>query len=338
MPEPKASLAGRDCPLGKTLEHPRDVRWKGLEGRIKTVSTQSHTHTYSQRHTQIIWGLVWHCCQGAVKGKDKALWHAEHHTQTHTHPLRLTSLHTCKPKEGNNFHVFTDFHNRFSQVWELTIWSATISCLTHLIEIFLLIYPSVLLVDLLLFYFAPLGINRQQSIIVLKLACLAPCHQTFAHPQGLLHHCSRPLYPLLLGVNPQSPQGWSHQSCPPVPTLYLNPSDRCCLTNPIDLLSPASPTQGQVHRTVATNHGVSGSRSWWSTVSEQRWKLPRMKPRETAASLRSSSSSVCPSPSYCLADDSVSFPAETDIRDCVKGKHVKFSLKSWHLSDNAGHN
>lgn len=42
---------------------------------------------------------------------------------------------------------------------------AVFSFYTDLIQTFLLSYPSVLL---LLFYFAPLGINRQQRIIVLK--------------------------------------------------------------------------------------------------------------------------------------------------------------------------
>lgn len=101
VPEPKASLAGRDCPLDKTPEHPRDLRWEGLERRIKTLSTQTHTHTYSQRHTQIIWGLVWHCCHGAVKGKDETLWHTEtSHTYTCTsaraHTFGTTQLHTRK--------------------------------------------------------------------------------------------------------------------------------------------------------------------------------------------------------------------------------------------------
>lgn len=94
MPEPKASLVGRDCPLGKTLEHPRDMGWKGLERRIKTLSTQTHTHTYSQRHTQIIWGLVWHFCQGAVKGKDETLWHTE---TSHTYMSTNTCTHTFRP-------------------------------------------------------------------------------------------------------------------------------------------------------------------------------------------------------------------------------------------------
>lgn len=96
MPEPKASLVGRDCPLGKTLEHPGDVRWKGLEGRIKTPSTQTHTHTHSQKQTQIIQGLVWHHCQGAVKGKDESLWHTE---TSHTH-LGLHATHANTKRNG----------------------------------------------------------------------------------------------------------------------------------------------------------------------------------------------------------------------------------------------
>lgn len=51
---------------------------------------------------------------------------------------------------------------------------AVFSFYTDLIQIVLLLYPSVLL---LLFYFAPLGINRQQRIIVLKLARLGPATQ-----------------------------------------------------------------------------------------------------------------------------------------------------------------
>lgn len=49
-----------------------------------------------------------------------------------------------------------------------------------------------------------------------------------------------------------------HPPCRPVFRKSLLPAS----------LLPASPTQGQ-SRVVATNHSMSGSLSWWSTVSEQ---------------------------------------------------------------------
>lgn len=64
MPKPKASLAGRDCPLGKTLEHPWDLRWKGLERRIKTLSTQTHTHKTNTDHMSPCLTLLSGCSEG----------------------------------------------------------------------------------------------------------------------------------------------------------------------------------------------------------------------------------------------------------------------------------
>lgn len=49
------------------------------------------------------------------------------------------------------------------------------------------------------------GLNWGSHIIVFKLACLAPCYRTSAHPPWLLHHCSHPLSAPLLGVNTQLP-------------------------------------------------------------------------------------------------------------------------------------
>lgn len=92
------------------------------------------------------------------------------------------------------------------------------------------------------------ALNWRPHIIVLKLACLAPCYQTCAQPPWL-HHS-------------QLPQGTSHQSCPPAPLIYLHPSHS--LTHPHDLSSKeppsASPTQGW-SRALATNHSMSGSLS-----------------------------------------------------------------------------
>lgn len=94
--------------------------------------------------------------------------------------------------------------------------------------------------------------------------------------------------PPLCKVSSLLPQGWGQKSCPLSPLPY----PKTLLVPPIRALFPkASPHPGPVYRAMATNHNMSGSLSWWSTVSE----ILRLKPRETLGL----SSSLSPCLSLC---------------------------------------
>lgn len=149
------------------------------------------------------------------------------------------------------------------------------------------LHPSVLLVDLLLFCFAPCF----ECSVVYRLMATYCLEVSMSRPLlPNLHKPTRTPSPPLSPTLSSSP--WGQQSAssglkPPIMSTSSHPLPQSLRP----LLSyqsnrprfSASPTQGQVHRTVATNHNMSGSQSWWSMVSEQHescrgWSLERLLP------------------------------------------------------------
>lgn len=153
-------------------------------------------------------------------------------------------------------------------------------------------------------------------------ASLVPCFPNLCTPTLTPPPPLSPLSLLLLRVNIQLPQGWSHQSCPPTLLLYLNPSHHCYLTNPIDLSSKEPPSclphpgpvkscghQSQhVRQPVLMEHGVRAT----LRVAEVEAS------RDPPPLFFSLSLSVPPSLPVWLM--TVSFRAEMDIQDYVNRK------------------